>query len=740
MRKILLLISCLLVIPLQVLVAQAPKIIAYQYWFDDNDAGMISQPVSPATALDLTTSVNVPPVLVGLHRFNIRFKDDSLRYSPVSSSMFFYPVSTLVNGYEYWFNDNYAGKIAVAVSNTTLLDLTSAISSSALTPGMNTFHIRFHDVSGIYSAITSAYFVIMPEMLISGYEYWFDNDYGSKTSVNVASTRFLDLSSAISGTSLQLGFHAFHIRFKNTQGVWCSTQSDMFYKHGTENQNNLTSYEYWFDDNPAAKVSVAIAHQPVADLVATINAAALQPGLHKAHVRFQSGDLESIVSSGYFYKSATANIAENVISGYRYWFDNDQATMRVIRLAQPAGSMTLLDSVELPYLPLGKHMMSMEFRDTVGNYSSVSGDSVEVFTCQPYRAGNISGNSLVCSGMSGVAYSIPAILNATGYSWSLPPGATIVSGNNTRSVTVNFTPVAVSGMITVFGTNPCGSGIGRTLEISVTPPPVATISGDTVVCSGSTGVSYRTEAGNTGYAWTVTPGGTIAGGSGSNSVSVNWTAPGGIQTLTVSYVTNAGCSATKTIHVSVKPLPPSTRTLPGYIIPAGQTLCSDATATLIVSGGGTSPFLVQNGGSAILVAGVNIKINPGVVVTPGGFLHGYIASDCFYCNAVPHTLPQVLKEESFAGVSGEEPFKTTGDGFFKVYPNPTSGSFTLEMTGGDYPGCMVEMYSMHGEKLVGEQLPEGRKHELSLHDRPAGIYIIRVVSPEMSGTSRIMKY
>ncbi|MFZ4521638.1 MAG: T9SS type A sorting domain-containing protein [Bacteroidales bacterium] len=741
MRKILLLISGLLVIPLQMLVAQAPKIIAYQYWFDDNDAGMISQAVSPASTLDLSTSVNVPAFPVGFHRFNIRFKDDSLRYSPVTSSFFYYPVSTLINGYEYWFNNDYPGKTSVSVSNTTFLDLSSAIAASSLSPGMNTFHIRFRDVSGIYSPPVSAYFVIIPEMLISGYEYWFDSDYGSKTTVNVPTTQFLDLSSVIGATSLSLGFHNFHIRFKNTTGTWCSTQSDMFYKHGTVNQNNLTSYEYWFDDNPAAKVTVAVANQPVADVITTINAAAVPPGLHKAHVRFQSGDLPSIVASGYFYKSKTANIAENLIAGYRYWFDNDPATMRVIKLAQPAGNVTLLDSVELPYLPLGKHLMSIEFRDSVGNYSSVAGDSVEVFTCQPYTAGNISGNSQVCSGMNGVVYSIPGIINATGYSWSLPPGATIVSGSNTRSVTVNFSPFAVSGMVTVYGTNPCGNGIGKTLAITITPPPVATITGDTAVCSGASGVSYVTQAGNTAYAWSVSPGGTIAGGTGSNAIIVNWTTVSGPQSLTVSYTTIGGCYGTNTIQVSVKPLPPSSRSIIGTIVPTGQTFCTDATGTLIVSGGGTvGPFLIQSGGSAILIAGVNIKMNPGVIVTSGGYLHGYISADCFYCSAVPHSLPQALKEESVAALPAEEPFKTTGDAFFKVYPNPTSGNFTLELIGQDRTGCMVEIYGMRGEKLVSKQLPGGAKHELSLDEKPEGIYIIRVVSEGVAGTSRIIKY
>ena len=810
MRKILLLISALLVIPLHILVAQAPKIIAYQYWFDDDDAGMISESVSPASTLDLSTSVTVPPFPVGFHRFNIRFRDDSLRYSQVNSSMFFYPVSTLINGYEYWYNNDYAGKTEVSVGNTTLLDLSSAIATSSLNPGMNTLNIRFRDVSGTFSATSTSYFVIIPEMQISGYEYWFDNDYGSKTTVNVANTQILDLSAVITATSLSLGLHAFHIRFKNTTNTWCSTQSDMFYKHGTTNQNNLTSYEYWFDDNPAGKVSVPVVNQPTADVVATINAASLQPGLHRAHVRFQGGDLTSVVSSGYFYKSGTASIAENAISGYRFWFDNDPANMRVIALAQPASDVILLDSVELPYLPLGKHLMNVDFRDTLGNYSSIVSDSVDVQNCHPYAAKAITGNTRICQGTNGVVYSTPAITNATGYSWTVPEGATIVSGASTRTITVNYARNAVTGTVSVAGENPCGAGIANYLyvtldplpepvitpdgpttfcqggsvvltasggtgylwsnaattvaigvnssgsysvtvtssygcsnttsrTVTVNPLPVPTVTGDTVVCSGSAGIIYTADAGFTGYSWTLTPGGTIVSGAGTNQVSVNWITPGGNQTVTAGYSNGYGCFASKSIQVTVKPLPQSMRILENTVIPGGQTLCSDATDTLVVPGTGNT-FQLQGGGSAILISGKVLRIMPGSKAAPNSYLHGYISSDCFYCNAVPHTLPQALKEEQVAEISGDGTHGSDSTNFFSVYPNPTTGTFTVEINSREKMAGMVEIYGMHGEKLISRPLTGERKLELSLHDRPDGIYILRVISKGVSGTSRIIKY
>jgi hypothetical protein len=739
MSKILLLILGLLVIPLHHLIAQAPKIIAYQYWFDDNDAGMISQSVSPASTLDLTTSVNVPAFPVGFHNFHIRFKDDSLRFSPVTSSLFFFPVSTLINGYEYWFNNDYAGKTAVGVNNTSFLDLSSAISVSSLNSGLNILNIRFRDLTGSYSSTSSAYFEVLPEIHLSGYEYWFDNDYGDKTTVNISNTQILDLSEVITATSLQLGFHTFHIRFKNSTGTWCSTQSDLFYKHGTGNQNNLISYEYWFDDNPGGKVSVPLVNQPTANVVATINAAALPAGLHKAHVRFQSGDLTSVVSSSYLYKSGTANIPSNAVCGYRYWFDNDPATLRSVTISPSASGVTLLDSVELPYLPLGKHQASFEFRDTLGAYSSVIGDSIDIFTCQPYGAGTISGNPQVCKGSSGVTYSIAPISNATGYSWSIPAGATLVSGANTRTIVVNYIQNAVSGFISVSGTNPCGTGVARFLAITVNAPPVPVITGDTVVCAGALGIHYTTEAGKTGYTWSVTSGGTLVSGNGTNHIIVNWTSTGGSQAVTCGYNGNGGCFGSKTITVTVKPLPPTNRTIFNTVVPTGQTFCSDATDTLFLPGK-HSMFQVQSGGSAILIAGKDIRITFGTIVSSGGYFHGYISNNCLFCNALPHTLPQVLKQEELTEGLNEQLGETAGNSYFRVYPNPTTGHFTLESTNGENLSGLVEIYGMRGEKLFSGKLKPGRKHELSLQDSPNGIYVIRLFNGGVSATSRIIKY
>jgi hypothetical protein len=73
-------------------------------------------------------------------------------------------------------------------------------------------------------------------------------------------------------------------------------------------------------------------------------------------------------------------------------------------------------------------------------------------------AGNISGSSVVTQGQNNVSYTVPSVANATSYIWTLPTGASIVSGSNTNSILVNFSNTALSGNINVYGSNSCGNG------------------------------------------------------------------------------------------------------------------------------------------------------------------------------------------------------------------------------------------------------------------------------------------
>ncbi|MFZ4413230.1 MAG: M6 family metalloprotease domain-containing protein [Bacteroidales bacterium] len=92
----------------------------------------------------------------------------------------------------------------------------------------------------------------------------------------------------------------------------------------------------------------------------------------------------------------------------------------------------------------------------------------------PTAAGAINGASNVCIGQNNITYIVPPISYATTYIWTLPTGANGYSTSN--GININFGSSAVSGNITVTGSNPAGNGTTSSIAVSVNPiPPTPTI-------------------------------------------------------------------------------------------------------------------------------------------------------------------------------------------------------------------------------------------------------------------------
>ncbi len=176
----------------------------------------------------------------------------------------------------------------------------------------------------------------------------------------------------------------------------------------------------------------------------------------------------------------------------------------------------------------------------------------------PNAASAISGNLTVCEGDEQILYSINTLPNATDYLWTLPSGATINSGANTESISVDYNLGSTSGVLSVQGSNACGTGTISSVSITVNPLPdlAGSIGGNTTVCQGENGVVYTvgTIANATSYVWTLPSGATLVQDNG-NSITVDFTNSAVSGNITVYGLNSCGQGDPENSTITVNPLP-----------------------------------------------------------------------------------------------------------------------------------------------------------------------------------------
>ena len=158
----------------------------------------------------------------------------------------------------------------------------------------------------------------------------------------------------------------------------------------------------------------------------------------------------------------------------------------------------------------------------------------------------------VCEGTTGVTF---LVTNTTGstYSWSVPTGAVIASGQGTNSITVDFPVGAQSGNVTVVETTAAGCTSTSTGEEDIAVivnelPGTISITGDAAPACNASGIVYDVIGGTAGssFAWTVPSGASIVSGStGPNNTSITVDFGSQSGSITVTETTANGCQGTQ---------------------------------------------------------------------------------------------------------------------------------------------------------------------------------------------------
>ena len=135
---------------------------------------------------------------------------------------------------------------------------------------------------------------------------------------------------------------------------------------------------------------------------------------------------------------------------------------------------------------------------------------------------------------------------------------------------------------------------------------------------------------------------------------------------------------------------------------------------------------------------------PGTMVEYGGYLSACISTDGSFCDVEEPIMASVEVYEP-DHTTHQEPLSTkelddSDKAFFRVYPNPTTGDFTVEITSGytDTP-YTIEVYGMRGAVIIRHDQLTGWQQHLSLQGQQPGLYMIRVQRGEDMGVERMIK-
>ncbi|RYE16150.1 MAG: hypothetical protein EOP51_26335, partial [Sphingobacteriales bacterium] len=208
----------------------------------------------------------------------------------------------------------------------------------------------------------------------------------------------------------------------------------------------------------------------------------------------------------------------------------------------------------------------------------------------------LSGPNPICPLSTGT-YTTEAGQSA--YVWTVTGGTVVPvtggGGSNDDFVSIVWNATGPYAVFVNY-TNPLTGCQGATsVTVANGPGSSPTISGPTVVCEGSTGNIYSTQAGNLNYSWTIT-GGTIDLGVGTDNVSVTWTSPGA-RSISVNYSLVGGCNAaTPTVYnVTVNPLPVA------FNVTGGGAYCSGGSGAPIGLSGSQNgvSYQLYNGASTV---------------------------------------------------------------------------------------------------------------------------------------------
>ncbi len=351
--------------------------------------------------------------------------------------------------------------------------------------------------------------------------------------------------------------------------------------------------------------------------------------------------------------------------------------------------------------------------------SNTSCLTIDYQVAAPVTPPSISGPGKVCPG-DVVVYSIANVARATAYTWSVPGTMSIQSGQGTNVITVQVNPGYTGGTMSVIASNVCGNSAARTKTLTVNLPGTPTaIQGQKEGLCNTTGNIFSIPAvvNATSYIWNVT-GGTIMGGQGTTSITVDVATLIGSGSITVQAVNGCGTSLIRTLTISGAPGRAG-------VITGATSVCdntNEAYSVATVPGAALYTWAVTANGSVSTGQGTkNITID--WLAPAAGQSMSVVTS-----NACGTSLTRTL-----TGITVNNCIRLGGmeSNVFNIsaYPNPATDRVTIEFTAVESNDYRLRIADVTGRTLLMENgtAATGLNNKvLPLNGIAAGVYMISI--------------
>lgn len=330
-----------------------------------------------------------------------------------------------------------------------------------------------------------------------------------------------------------------------------------------------------------------------------------------------------------------------------------------------------------------------------------------------------------CGGSTQTYSCAASTTGATSYTWALPAGSVINSGQGTNSINVTLPAVYTSGSISVFASNGCGNSTTYSTTVRSLPSTPGTIGGQaTNLCGGGTFTyTISAVAGATGYTWTPAAGCSIVTNLGN---SVTMSVPSGFTTGTLSVIASNACgnSPARTLALTRLPSTPGTITGPSAVCPLQSGLAYTVPATA----GLTYTWTMPGTGSIQSGQGTN------AISATWGSAAGSV----------------VVKANNACGSSGNKTLAVALNACrpaldqdltpaLSLYPNPGTGKYALATE--NLTGKMkVSVYNMLGTQVAEFSVEDATlMTEFNISDQPAGVYMVKFQSDSFRKDLKVIK-